>query len=144
MPSAKQKITKWLKQYDIILIPGKTDEFHPHDKAITYSRRSKCKKKQIYSILHECGHHLIQDADDYEVKHKTQVEAINDGRKKRSLRWRIDYLKEEFRAWEVGKEIAEELDIEIDEKKYDDHAAFCLKSYCHWVLHPQNYKEEDI
>ena len=106
MPSAKQKITKWLKQYDIILIPGKTDEFHPHDKAITYSRRSKCKKKQIYSILHECGHHLIQDADDYEVKHKTQVEAINDGRKKRSLRWRIDYLKEEFRAWEVGKDLS--------------------------------------
>jgi len=143
MANAKQRITKWLKQHGIKLMPGKDDEYHPHLKIVTYSRRSKCAERQIYSILHECGHYLIQDSEDYEVKHKTQVEAWVDGRKKRSLRWRIDNLKEEFRAWDEGKEIAEVLNIEIDEKKYDDHAASCLKSYCHWVLNPNNYDHED-
>jgi len=140
MSATKRKIINWLRENKLVLRAGKADEYHPAARMITYSRRHK-EEKQIYSILHECGHYLIQEEDDYEIKYKTQIEGYKDGRKKRSLRWRIDYLKEEMLAWDVGKQLAEELGITINEKEYDKHAAFCLKSYCHWVIEPSSYED---
>ena len=90
--------------------------------------------------MHECAHHIIQIADDYEEKYRIQANALCDGRKQKSLRWRIDLLKEEFECWERGKELAKELNIKIDEEKYDAYASECLKTYCQWVVNPKDYE----
>ena len=139
MKKAKQKLKKWLKNHNLALLPAKLDQYCPHTKSVSFNKRQKL-EKQVYSILHECGHHIIQESEDYEEKYKIQANGLFDGRKQKSLRWRIDLLREEFDCWDKGKVLAKELKIKIDEKKYDIHAAECLKTYCHWVLEPKDYE----
>jgi hypothetical protein len=138
----RKQLGKWLEQENLILLPGGDDEYHPEVGTVTYNKNNRL-EKQVYSILHECGHHLIQGSGEYIAKHKVQLDALTDGRKTKSLRWRISCLGEEFQAWEQGKELAKTLGIKLNEKSYEDYVAKCLKSYCSWVINPVEYEEEE-
>ena len=129
----KKLIEIWINKKGYELVEGLTDQHIPDLMRITYSKRLK-PENQIYSILHECGHLIIQNSACYDQRYKIQTEALEDGRKKRSLRWRINFLKEEFEAWDKGKQLAEKLGIEIDLDEYDRYAARWLKTYCQFVV----------
>ena len=129
----KKLIEIWINKKGCELTAGLTDQYIPDLMRIIYNKRLKL-ENQIYSILHECGHLIIQNSACYEKRYKIQAEALEDGRKKHSLRWRIDYLKEEFDAWDKGKQLAKKLGIEIDQEKYDKYAALWLKTYCQFAV----------
>ena len=130
----KQKIRKWLRKKGYKLEASNYDQYDPDEKTIYYNKRLS-KKNKLYTILHECGHLLVQqNIFSYEKRHKCQVEGLQDARKRRSLRWRIGFLKEEYAAWDRGFRLAKRLKIPIDEDCYYNYASKCLASYCRWAI----------
>ena len=138
----RKQLAEWAEQENLILLPSTGDEYCPENGVISYNKNNRL-EKQVYSILHECGHHLTQSSKEYVTRHKVQVDALTDGRKTKSLRWRISCLGEEFQAWERGKKLAKALDFKLNEKRYEDYVAQCLKTYCSWVINPVEYEEEE-
>jgi len=129
----KKLIEIWINKKGHELVSGLTDQYTPDLMRITYNKRLKL-ENQIYSILHECGHLIIQNSACYDQRYKIQKDALFDGRKKRSLRWRINSLKEEFDAWDRGKQLAKKLGIKIDPDEYDKYAALWLNTNCQFVV----------
>ena len=114
------------------LVESCDNEWYIEESIITFNKRM-APRKQLYSVLHECGHYLIFNSSSYKKLYKAQILARTDKRK-RSLEWRINFLKEEFDAWQRGKQLARDLKIDINEKDYDKYASECLKTYCMWVV----------
>ena len=135
---SRSKIEKWLKKEGVALMPGLADQYDREKMTITYNKRNKI-ENQIYSILHECGHYLVQQSTSYNSKYKIQNEALEDGRKKRSVSWRVSILREEFQAWDKGRELSRILGLRINPDTYDKYSAECLRSYCNWVVSPNEY-----
>ena len=136
----KEKLEKWLNKRGFALVPSRKDEIDYSEKVVYYNKRLG-EENQLHSILHECGHFVLQSSCDYDSRYKIQTEAMLDGRKRRSLQWRISWLREEYSAWEEGKALARKLGVEVDESKYDKYAAKCLCSYCEWVVNPKKFDE---
>ena len=133
-----KKIEIWCKANNISLIGGKEFLYCPERSTIFYNK--KCgKKKIIFTLLHECGHVVIQNKKDYKKQYKTQYRALFDGRVDGSLGWRVDVLKEEFEAWKVGFSLAKEMELAIDEEEYNKCSSGFLKLYCMWVANPKEY-----
>jgi len=127
------KLIDWIKKKGFIYEEGKNDLYEPTEKKIYVNKRLN-KQNKLYSVLHECGHLLVQqNIFSYEKRYKSQVDGIFDKRKCRSLRWRIDFLKEEYDAWDRGYRLAKRLKIPINKERYYDYASKCLESYCEWV-----------
>jgi len=130
----EQKILEWIKKKGFSYVEGDKDLYEPMERKIIINRRLN-KKNKLYSVLHECGHLLVQkNVFSYEKRYKSQVDGLFDGRKRKSLRWRIDFLKEEYDAWDRGFKLAKRLKIPISKKNYYDYASKCLDTYCHWVV----------
>ena len=127
-------LLQWIKTKGYRLRESDGDSYLPAEKIITYNKRLSDENK-LYSTLHECGHLLVQqNAQSYEKRYKSQVQGLFDKRKCRSVRWRIDFLKEEYDAWDRGFRLAKRLKIPIDEEKYYNYASKCLETYCRWVI----------
>ena len=136
----KQKLLDWIKKKGFTYEEGKQDLYEPTEKKICVSKRLN-KQNKLYSALHECGHLLVQrNVFSYEKRYKSQVDGIFDKRKCRSLRWRIDFLKEEYDAWDRGYKLAKRLKIPISKERYYDYASKCLESYCQWVVDKEWHK----
>ena len=127
-------LLQWIKTKGFRLKESDGDCYLPAEKIITYNKRLS-DENRLYSVLHECGHLLVQqNAQSYEKRYKSQVQGLFDKRKCRSVRWRIDFLKEEYDAWDRGFRLAKRLKIPIDEDKYYNYASKCLETYCRWVI----------
>lgn len=127
------KLLQWIKSKGFSLRESDGDSYLPDEKIITYNKKLS-KENKLYSVLHECGHLLVQlNVWSYERRYKSQVQGLFDKRKCRSLRWRIDFLKEEYDAWDRGYRLAKRLKIPISKERYYDYASKCLATYCRWV-----------
>ena len=128
-----KRLLEWIRKKGYSLEEGTVDLYDPNNKTIFINKRLKSKNK-LYSILHECGHLLVQqNTFSYEKRYKSQVEGLFDKRKCRSVRWRVDFLKEEYDAWDRGYRLAKRLKIPISRERYYDYASKCLATYCKWV-----------
>ena len=136
---SKVLLRKWLGERGYELVSSSRDEFSCNRRTVSYNKRLS-KDHQIYTILHECGHLILLSSESYNSTYKIQSEAIEDGRVRGSLSWRINLLKEEFHAWDEGKKLAKQLGIFVDEKKYDKYSSRCLRLYCMWVVEPHKFK----
>ena len=136
----KQKLLDWIKKKGFTYEEGKQDLYEPTEKKICVSKRLN-KQNKLYSALHECGHLLVQrNVFSYEKRYKSQVDGLFDKRKCRSLRWRIDFLKEEYDAWDRGYKLAKRLKIPINKERYYDYASKCLETYCRWTVDKEWHK----
>jgi len=133
-------LISWIKKKGFSYVEGDDDRYEPSEKRIIVNKRLN-KENKLYSALHECGHLLVQrNVFSYERRYKSQVDGIFDKRKCRSLRWRIDFLKEEYDAWDRGFRLAKRLKIPISKKGYYDYASKCLGTYCQWVTDKKWHK----
>ena len=129
-----KNLISWIKRKGFSYVEGDNDLYEPEEKKIIINRRLS-KENKLYSALHECGHLLVQqNTFSYEKRYKSQVEGLFDRRKCRSVRWRIDFLKEEYDAWDRGYRLAKSLKIPISREGYHDYASKCLATYCRWVV----------
>jgi len=83
---------------------------------------------QLHTLLHEAGHALIRSR-------KSKFEKEYPGLKKRrtSIEYKIDALKEEFQAWESGKQLAKRLRVDLNEAWWRRHRKDCLYDYVRWA-----------
>ena len=62
-----------------------------------------------------------------------KLSQVDDIRKKRSMRYRIEVLREELEAWDIGYEVSEYLDMQINYDHYIKYASHFIGSYCDWI-----------
>jgi len=125
-------ITQWAatKGYKVF---GKweIDAFYEDEKEIVYSLRTKEKKNQMYSLLHECGHALAYESKGYKnrfptmSKRRFKTAKVNP----RTNAFKVEQIIEEHDAWERGLKLAERLGIEIDKEDYNKYASRWVMSY---------------
>ncbi len=120
------------KGYDVDFDYLVRDEYRPADNLITICTRYG-KEKQLYALLHECGHLILGKNESlYEKKYPSSAKmAYFQSNKKleRSHKYKIDVISEEIDAWRKGQELAKRLDIYIDEEKYYSLMTKCVYSY---------------
>lgn len=130
MEKSLKKIEEWLnkKGFSLVLMGNTFDWMDFYNKDVYISTRQS-KENQLYGLLHECGHILIQSSPKYE----NHYPVINKTNKNKNLRltnnFKLETLKEEIEAWDRGKKLAKRLGIKINEEKFDKLSVECLKSY---------------
>lgn len=98
-------------------------------------------EKQLYVLLHECGHLLIDDrSESTEFRFKNGYYSEEQGIKRKFI-YRCTVLEEEFEAWHRGRKLATKLGIEIDDVRFSTLKAKFLKSYMKWALGDPNYQK---
>lgn len=102
------------------------------ERRIVVSSRMKLQHR-LWVLLHECGHHLVAEADaaigksSEERTHGAVVQS-GDPRVDSFLR-RIAEFDEEFEAWKRGRALAERLGVRLDERSWQRFQGRCLRVY---------------
>jgi hypothetical protein len=128
------KLSLWVlkKKFDLEFDYCVQDEFRSDNRCITISTRQGL-ENQLYSLLHECGHLLLnKNENSYAKKYPSSSKMLHYNSNKlleRSARYKVDVLSEEIDAWRKGKELANRLKIEIDEEKFYSVMTECVYSY---------------
>ena len=102
------------------------------DRCVVVSLR-RTPQSQVFGILHEIGHIILNASNDYAVRFSEANEFKH--RKERaheSLRVRSSVLGEEWEAWAIGESLAREMNLPIDYKAFRDSRNLDLKSYASW------------
>lgn len=114
------------------------DEMEPGNKMIYVNTRQGV-EKQLYSMLHECGHVLVQsNLKTYYKKYPATARArfLDVGRMRKfekTKKYKIDTISEEIEAWERGKKLAKRLNLYIDKDNYSKLMSECVFSYIEWA-----------
>jgi len=132
--SGIEELIEWTnkKGYDIEFDYCVHDEFRADDRMITISTRQG-RENQLYAILHECGHLILQNNENlYNQKYPSSAKMAyftSNKKLERSPKYKVDVLTEEIDAWRKGKDLAKRLEIYIDEDKYYSVMSKCVYSY---------------
>ena len=130
-------IRGYLEQKGIYLAKGNFDAYFLEDKTVVYNYKLKNKENMIYSILHEIGHYLAfanrkSYGNKFPVlfKHRFGNGQVN----KRTNRYRMEVVLEEYDAWHRGERLAKKLNLDIDTDKYYTYASRQVKTYYEGVV----------
>jgi hypothetical protein len=92
----------------------------------------KCIEMQVYEFLHELGHHeLRKDWNEYKKVLPTvaYAESVRPSKYKRRIGYYVSSLEEEYKAWDKGLELANQLGIKIKKTTWNTLKAKCLMTY---------------
>lgn len=99
-------------------------------------REHKNEDHQLYDLLHELGHYMIRkDWKSYQEAYPltTRAEFWHHTRGiykyKRRIGYKIESLREEYEAWDVGLKLARKKRIDIDVQDYRKYANSMLANY---------------
>ncbi len=89
-------------------------------------------EEKVYVLLHELGHNeLRKDWDEY--KRVMPIVAYAESVKPKKYRRRVGYyvscVEEEFKAWELGRKLANELGISIRKTVWNKLKSKCIMTY---------------
>ena len=101
------------------------------EKTVTIAGRMS-PEKQLYFLLHECGHHLI-GFDEGDERFGRGYPLATDPNHNATFQHRLACLEEEIEAWHRGWRLAKRLGLEIDREDFDKIRAECLRSYVRWA-----------
>jgi hypothetical protein len=93
----------------------------------------KSKKSQLFALLHEAGHACLFAERDYTEKFGDGYIRTAGKKSTRSLRHRVDVLREEVAAWEKAEELIGALGVDVDMRAFRDDRNRCLMTYIDWV-----------
>lgn len=133
-----QTVLEWTDKKQIIVDFYYKDgsKYFIDSKTIQICNRSKF-EIQLYSLLHECGHYLI---DESALKNpKTYFEKFPHGylsgksEDKDSIQYKISILAEEIEAWNRGFSLSQRLGIKLNDKIFERDKNRALKSYIQWA-----------
>lgn len=129
------RLESWLDKKGFTLCKSKKvsieDEVEFERKVVFLSLRSS-PINQLFSLLHECGHIVIRNRKDYEVKYKESFKYQQQN-KKPTMRACVEEIEEEISAWREGEKLAQKLSIYVDSDAYYRYASKWVMSYV--VLH---------
>jgi len=120
--------------YTVYEGPNYLDTCCSAEKVITICSRTGIENR-LYGLLHECGHALIREnIAKFAKEYRPNYEGGFDGRKARTVEYKVSTVEEEVEAWKRGKRLAIRLGIELDEERFDSHKAECLMTYLKWAV----------
>lgn len=89
-------------------------------------------ERQLYMLLHECGHHLIGFTEEDERFGKGYP-FVDNPDVNTTLIHKIACLEEEFEAWNRGWRLGKRLGLVLDRDSFDVVRVECLRSYIKWA-----------
>lgn len=121
-PKQFQKVSNYLKKkFGIDVLLGQITAFMGHkNKRIFIHHNHNLQKNGLYSLLHEVGHVLQTDKDNY-------FKTIDEDKEPKKFKYH-QYLNEED-AWEKGLDFAYDLGLQIHEDDYYKIAEESLLTY---------------
>ncbi len=97
-------------------------------------------EKQLYVLLHECGHLLIDDRSQTTEFRFRKGYYVLDEMVRKSFVHRVSIVDEEFEAWARGRKLARKLGVKINDDVFDELKAKFLRSYMLWAVGDPNYQ----
>jgi len=97
-------------------------------------------EKQVFFMLHECGHHLIGNREKHERFGMGYPQ--DDPKIRRTFHHKCDIVDEELEAWHRGWRLAKRLKLRVKKHGYDKMRATSMKSYFKWAL--GEFKDEEL
>ena len=88
---------------------------------------------KYYTLLHECGHILINNDSERFEREVPMYAHSSDGRNARSKAYRVSTVAEELEAWKRGRRLASRLGHLVDDVKYDKQITDNVMSYIEWA-----------
>lgn len=92
-------------------------------------------ERQLYILLHECGHHLIGEPSPdgrFGCGHRAYID--DNPNLKRTTVHRVDVVDEELEAWARGLKLANRLGIKLDLNRYNRVRSMYVRSYMLWAV----------
>ena len=129
-----ETVCEWVakKNYSVVFDYCVQDEFSSADNCISVNTRQNI-ENQLYTLLHECGHLILHNNENlYNKNYPSSAKMAcysRNIRLERSPKYKVDVLSEEIDAWRKGKDLANRLDVYIDEEKYYSMMTKCVYSY---------------
>tara|TARA_B100000963_G_C22537762_1_gene630651 strand:- start:132 stop:521 length:390 start_codon:yes stop_codon:yes gene_type:complete len=99
--------------------PMGMDEYWIDDRIITINDMHS-KQHQLFVLLHEAGHVILRDKEDFENMFPDSKTS------------KVETLKEEVMAWEEARKLAKSLQIPLG-KDWQIHVRQAIMKYVHWV-----------
>jgi hypothetical protein len=110
------------------------DNAYYHDLSLIEINTRQNFRSRLHTLLHEAGHAALRNGVS-PIEFKTRFPFMRDVFSERRVNkfHRIDVLREEVLAWDKGKEIAQMLNIALDEDIWNRHRQEALAAYVEWV-----------
>lgn len=87
-------------------------------------------RKRLYTLLHELGHiEIYRNKEDWSKSFSMFSIDVDDGRVRRSKKYQISLIAEEIDAWRIGRQIANDCGVFIDNDDYINLMNECVYSY---------------
>lgn len=131
-------VVDWCEARQLLVIFGRRQNgvYDANTKEIRLACRAS-PEKQLYYLLHECGHHLIGMKEHHERFGMGYPQT--DPEVTRTYVHKLACLEEEFEAWHRGRKLARRLSLDIDEEEFDKLRLECLRSYVSWAARRSVY-----
>jgi len=113
-----------------------------NDNKIIYINSTQKLEKQLFVLLHECGHLLIDDPSETTVFRFRHGYYEKNPKLRRKFIHRCAIVEEELEAWHRGRKLASKLGIIIDEYSYDTLKGNFVKTYMKWALKDPNFQAD--
>ena len=131
-----ETVRDWLDEKDIMLMFSKEldNEFSPDGKYINI-RPIKNKEEMFYTLLHECGHVLVE-TNNKGFKDNYKTKDFNDWDKMvrtRDSALKVSVLADEMEAWNRGRKLAKRLNLAYDEKEFKKLMGQCVWAYASFM-----------
>lgn len=84
---------------------------------------------QLYVLLHECGHALIDSGQHLRLTWPRGYDAAENGYSDKGYRHMLAIVVEEIEAWNRGKKLASRLKLDLNEKAFELIRDKLLKSH---------------
>ena len=135
-----QRVIDWCSSKKITVLFKNDRNLYLPDEATIIIGRYQTTTRKLITLLHECGHFLIDQSRDrnvktYNMKYGNGYEFYDDKKKNKTVRHKIDVLSEEIEAWNRGYTLALRLNLNLDKNKFDKEKASAVKTYAFWASH---------
>lgn len=116
-----------LDNYNVGIIeqPNAEDAWYPSLNLI-YINKNLRYRERLFCLLHEAGHAIIDNNIRYQ-----NITCFNKNSPQK-IKSKVSYihtLNEEILAWNYGRQLVKELDLKIEENKFEEYMTDCVMSY---------------
>lgn len=132
-----EKLVDWVesKGFAVVCETDTEDRIEFETKTIYINSRNWAECR-YYTLLHECGHLLIDKRVNSFAKNipcPLYAVAGSDRRTTKTDAYKVSLVAEEIDAWRRGRRLAGRLDLPVNRKKFDEEMARSLMSYIEHV-----------
>lgn len=132
------KVAIWLHDkygVDVYIDSDGENDYDHETKLVTISSRTNLYVR-LHTLLHEAGHVVLR-SDPWTYRCWYSKSGMSS--RSWSLHHRVDVVREEVAAWDIGSEIAEDLGIRLEIERYLEHSRKALLTYIKWVTRPRSF-----